>query len=153
MWCQRGCQPENIRAELGFVMCRRGASPVTLCNKRSFYPQDESLKHVKGRSLQTFLLWRPPNKRPAPPSPVASLSPRPHALRRSGRIGFRECQKHWKLSFREDLSLLKNSFVPLSVPHFGPESPGFRAFEPGSGSTVGPVATFSTASRDFSAAR
>ncbi len=38
-----GCQPENIRAELGFWMCRRGASPVTLCNKRSFYPQNKTL--------------------------------------------------------------------------------------------------------------
>jgi hypothetical protein len=27
VWCQRGCQPENIRAELGFVMCRKGCQP------------------------------------------------------------------------------------------------------------------------------
>ena len=34
------------------------------------------------------------------------------------------------LRFREDPSLLKNSFVPVSNPHLGPESPGFRAFSP-----------------------
>ena len=56
-WCvsEGTCQPEYIRAGLGFLMCsRRGCQPGNNYVGRPFYPQNETLN--MGKALQGLLL-------------------------------------------------------------------------------------------------